>query len=391
MDTATEPLHEQFLSYYAEYHGLTGKRAGDIATQVRAFAAFVNGDISKAVAQDFENYARLLVQQGMAPNTVRTYLGCIRPMLKWAARNEHISMVELLRMQEVKPPKGADGKARPRPYSTRELRDALRRMHRKYPYGSREILVRFTNGTSTYNRVWKHATRLQMEAVFYIALHAGLRINEIYMLELDDLHPDNQSIIVRHAKGDERGSKIRSVPMTNTVREKIRRWLKMRALILKVCAGGVDPGPLWLSLWPSSGGPMAPDHRPWDPISATSFKGMLAKVDVQAHRLRHTAGTTWLRAGMPVEQVQMMLGHSSISQTMGYLRIAEQDLAKTMTRAQGAFEKALDSYTVDFEEPEFETERERRALERWERDRELRGGPLPAPVPMDGGLDLVEG
>jgi integrase len=385
--TISAPLHEEFLAFYPEYHGVTEKRARDVGTQVRAFAAFVGGDVSRAVAGDLENYATALVQNGMAPNTVRTYLGCIKPMLKWLARHEHISTVELLRMQEVKPPKGADGRARPRPYVKRELRDGLRALDARYPYASREVLVRYRNGTSSYARVWRHATRLQTEAVLYIALHAGLRISEIYQLSLDDLHPDNQSIIVRHAKGDERGSKLRAVPMTPTLREKIRAWLRMRALVLQVSGAG-PRDEVWLSLWPSSGGPAAPDHKPWDRIGWSSFKSTLAKVGLEAHRLRHTCGTTWLRAGMPVEQVSKLLGHSTISQTMGYLRIVEQDLAATVDRAHEAFEKALDELDLDFDQPEFETERERRAAERWAERRS--GGPLPAPGPMDGSLDLVE-
>lgn len=45
-----------------------------------------------------------------------------------------------------------------------------------------------------------------------------------------------------------------------------------------------------------------------------------------AHRFRRTCATNAMRRGMPIEQVQMMLGHAEMSTTQVYLDIQESDL-----------------------------------------------------------------
>ena len=44
-------------------------------------------------------------------------------------------------------------------------------------------------------------------------------------------------------------------------------------------------------------------------------------VHVTPHVIRHTTATLALNAGMPVEQVQQMLGHSQIETTMKYIDV----------------------------------------------------------------------
>lgn len=41
---------------------------------------------------------------------------------------------------------------------------------------------------------------------------------------------------------------------------------------------------------------------------------------IHPHRFRRTAATTALRKGMPIEQVQLMLGHEQIDTTMIYAK-----------------------------------------------------------------------
>lgn len=42
--------------------------------------------------------------------------------------------------------------------------------------------------------------------------------------------------------------------------------------------------------------------------------------NIHPHRFRRTAATTALRKGMPIEQVQLMLGHEQIDTTMIYAK-----------------------------------------------------------------------
>lgn len=59
------------------------------------------------------------------------------------------------------------------------------------------------------------------------------------------------------------------------------------------------------------------------------YEGQLAIVT--PHVLRHTAATRWLRAGVKLEIVQKLLGHSSILTTMKYLHLTDSDLANALS------------------------------------------------------------
>ena len=48
--------------------------------------------------------------------------------------------------------------------------------------------------------------------------------------------------------------------------------------------------------------------------------------NVHPHRFRRTMATRALRAGMPIEQIQVILGHSSIETTRIYAKVNQDDV-----------------------------------------------------------------
>ena len=73
--------------------------------------------------------------------------------------------------------------------------------------------------------------------------------------------------------------------------------------------------------------------RPYVPLKISAFEivmrglGKRAGVhNVHPHRFRHTAATYALRRGMPIEQVQQMLGHEKIETTLIYAKINTSSL-----------------------------------------------------------------
>src|SRR3954452_18775340 len=69
-----------------------------------------------------------------------------------------------------------------------------------------------------------------------------------------------------------------------------------------------------------------------------AFKAVLSSVaEWELHRLRHTCGTEWLRAGMELQIVSRLLGHSNITQTLGYAEIVSDDVHRGAMRAHEDF------------------------------------------------------
>jgi len=55
-------------------------------------------------------------------------------------------------------------------------------------------------------------------------------------------------------------------------------------------------------------------------------------VDVTAHQLRHWYGTTLVYSGAGIEEVQSLMGHSSLVTTLGYVLVASPRLAAAVNR-----------------------------------------------------------
>jgi integrase len=107
-----------------------------------------------------------------------------------------------------------------------------------------------------------------------------------------------------------------------------------RALAHRQVALRPDPGDFpWLSL---HGERYARTAIRW-----TKFGGLLLPLGIELHRLRHTFATERLRAGMPLENLQKLLGHSTITQTLAYADITHEDVLASAARTEGVFERGL--------------------------------------------------
>jgi site-specific recombinase XerD len=73
-------------------------------------------------------------------------------------------------------------------------------------------------------------------------------------------------------------------------------------------------------------------HQPMGmPMTYRSVKGFFDRLatgcgfPVRPHMLRHTAATSWVRAGVDLDVVQSLLGHASLASTTVYLHARDED------------------------------------------------------------------
>ena len=75
------------------------------------------------------------------------------------------------------------------------------------------------------------------------------------------------------------------------------------------------------------------DRKPYDQLTTRSVErligGIAKKLDIKLtpHILRHTSATLALQSGMPITQVQKMLGHSSVNTTQIYAETSQEEVA----------------------------------------------------------------
>lgn len=320
---------DQFAIEYQKFHGISDARARRQLKELRTFAAFAGKDSPELCdAQDFRRYLSHLVDRGLHVNTVRKRGNFIRPFYTWCFQAEVITGDKLMAVRNVANPNGSTNQGEPKPYSRKELRAFWNELASAWPKVDAKWWKRWRSGQSRYKRIATHAMRLQVDAIVALALDCGLRLAEIYNVSIEDIHPDNEYVVVRqrHERANGKDHR-REVPYTDDARAAVNAWLELRTEL--------DPPHerVWLSLTH-----FGPEGVWLQPLSEKRMRSLLLTIgDWQLHRFRHTCATNWLRSGMDLEVVSRFLGHSNIKQTLRYAAIIRDDIQRQVTRSEASF------------------------------------------------------
>lgn len=330
----TEALLGRFAIEYLDVHSISELRRREQLSILRRFARGLPHDLDGIVPRDVMAFMGAELARGLHPNTVRKQHMMIRAFETWAGS---VALIEPARMVELKlvdNPRGSSARQDPKPYKRSEIKDLYAIMSAKYPAaprygrGSRALERYYARKAPFRTVVKRHARRLQFEAQISLALEEGLRRTEVFHATLAELHYDNPAVIVRTAKSEPGQFDVREVPYTDHSRSAVREWLDFR----RTLACGHDFP--WLVL------------RNDNPTGALGWdqyvKSIKAMGDVYCwHRLRHTFATERLRAGMRVEKLQIMLGHSRLEQTLAYTNISSEDIQAEAEATEDNFAAAL--------------------------------------------------
>jgi site-specific recombinase XerD len=147
---------------------------------------------------------------------------------------------------------------------------------------------------------------------FETMLWTGLRVSEVAALTGEDVIKENSRVFLRVKEG--KGNKERIVPVLS--KELARRLLELSNVKGKASLFGVTDGTL-------------KDY-------AHKIK-KASGVHFHSHRLRHTLATRLLAKGIPIDVVQRVLGHESISTTRRYAETLPEkikELAATIDHSE---------------------------------------------------------
>jgi len=143
------------------------------------------------------------------------------------------------------------------------------------------------------------------------AYGTGLRISEVLALEARDIDGKAGVIHVRHGKGD----RPRFVMLPRRLLETLRGYWRLAR----------PPGPL---LFPGQdrSKPLCPDTVRRAVHCAAAALGINRRVTM--HSFRHSFATHLLESGEDLRTIQVLLGHRSIRNTVRYLQVSTQHLAR---------------------------------------------------------------
>src|SRR5919112_4065131 len=170
-------------------------------------------------------------------------------------------------------------------------------------------------------RILEAAHGNRLEALYVLAVTAGLRIGELLGLKWEDIDLDAETLRVRRTRSQAKTGPTFTAPKNGKGRGIRLTRRAVDALKPHKAAQNAERlklGDLWQDdnlVFCTMGG------KPLDfqNLRATSFKPLLKKADlpdIRFHDLRHTCATLLLSRGHHPKLVQELLGHSSVAMTL---------------------------------------------------------------------------
>jgi integrase/recombinase XerC/integrase/recombinase XerD len=165
-------------------------------------------------------------------------------------------------------------------------------------------------------------------ALFELAYAAGLRAEELVLLDVGAVDFDTETVRV-----EGKGGKTRIVPVGEHALAQLAGYLERGRPALQAAAGPADPErALFIS---KSGRRLGTSDvrrrlRAWA-RAATGQAPALA--GAHPHALRHSFATHLLEGGADLRAIQELLGHSTISTTQVYTRVESARLRSAYSRA----------------------------------------------------------
>lgn len=302
LDTYQKKLHDRGLFGWAQVRDylLNQKRRNCRVSTIRN--SFINlalflsylkdrghNGIETMTREDLSSYIEYEQDRGMKPRTVSTRLRCLYAFLRFLEDREVVHPDLLKKKLRVKVPEGL-----PRAMDPEDVRWLL-------------------------SLIDKPRDR----AMILVLLRTGMRIGELLATRVSEVDLREKRILIMEAQKTRIG---RVVYLSEDACQALKVWLKMR-----------DPEKSLLFY--GQGRPS---------LSYTAVRVMFAKNLQMAglrsrgyslHCLRHTCASELLNAGMRLECLQQLLGHSSIEMTRRYARLTDNTRREEYFQAMAIIEK----------------------------------------------------
>ena len=262
-------------------------------TAIQSFQAFLQNcgkfDLRSLTQEDLEAFVESQQDRGLKPLSVKNNLRQVQTFLRYLIAGGIVSSDVLARPIRIKVP------------------DALPRA--MDPLDVKRLL------SVTQN--------VRDRAMILVLLRTGMRIGELLRTRVSDVHLEERKILLWVGEKNRTG---RVVYLSEDACEALRAWERKR-----------DAGKalLFYAQGRSSMGYTAARTL----LGKYLKKANLSHKGYSLHCLRHTCATELLNAGMRLECLQQLLGHSTVEQTRRYARLTdktrEEEYFRAMARIEG--------------------------------------------------------
>lgn len=161
------------------------------------------------------------------------------------------------------------------------------------------------------------------KCMMLMLLRSGMRIGELLALKLQHINLKERAVIIYESVKNGKG---RISYISDDAYKTLRKWIKVR-----------DPKREYL-FYSRRGLKMSYGTARSSFIKCLR-KARLVRKGYTLHCLRHTFASELLSAGMPLESLQILMGHSNIEVTRRYARLTNKALEKDYFQAMQIIER----------------------------------------------------
>ncbi|WP_167760003.1 tyrosine-type recombinase/integrase [Paraburkholderia pallida] len=284
-----------------------------------SFPEMLDRPIDEITPWLLEGWKSRVAKTGVKPKTIANKLHAIQGMLRVAMKAGHIFDNPA---KEVPRNGKADvivrylsADERERLYAAMEAREEANRDARQRTIAHRRMRKQTPPPSLRNVRYTDH-----VQPFVVTALNTGMRLGELFALQWGDVDFEHKSIHVRRAvtKDDER----RDIPITDELLECLTAW---KPLAHKLFVFGN----------PETDAPLTDVSSAWE--------GLLAAAEITAfrfHDCRHDYASKLVAAGVDLNRVRALLGHSDLKTVLRYAHLAPDHLHDAINTAFNAPRKA---------------------------------------------------
>ena len=284
---------------WQEYMKATGYTVHHIRESIACVMRVIGGcqfttplDINE---EDIRLWLSRIKEQGKSIGTVNGYLKSFKTFVRWLCQHKRISHNPV---KYLTPYKVVD-KQRPR---------------RALLENETTVLLTATSKAEKHHGLTGHERKL----AYLLGLEAGLRYNEIYTLNRNDIVCTGNELRVTVQAGNAKNRKCQSVPLREELAKDLQDYLNSNLAMPNTR--------LFSGMWKDAGADTLKDDLKLAGIEYETDDGVL-----DFHALRHTFGTMLARHGVPPQIAQKLMRHANYNTTLKYYtHLTHGDLSKAL-------------------------------------------------------------
>ena len=275
-----EQLYKMFM-ISKKLQGLSDKTLGVYGKEIKKFMNSINKPLNEVTTDDIRYYLACMQLKGTCTNvTIDNTRRFLSTFYNWMEEEEHIKRSPMKKVKKIK--------------SKKEV---------KKPFTPQEV------------EVLKMNCKNKMEiAIVEMLFSTGARCNELVNIKIEDINFQENEIKILG-----KGNKERIVYFNESTKARILDYMKEKK---------VDSEYLFTkSLYPFT-------KLGRDRIEVIVRRlGERAGVEkTHPHRFRRTFASTAAKRGMPIEEIQKILGHESLSTTQIYVTVDDDEVKRNHKR-----------------------------------------------------------